>query len=236
MVLKKYLISIIIILTFSEANAQFSKKFTADLGVGYFINPTEWAKEDGTPYVFGGFWDAFAFTGRFQYNITDKIALGIKSDYIMFWWWDDPREDYSPSDYWSYFELVNLQPLVRYKILNKKLSPYIEGGIGVTFYYGYVEPTTKVIDNYYPAGPDDWWVSIDQVELREPGIDIYTSGAFSYFFGIGAQYDISQSIGIFACFSYHNANSSSNQTLQQDLVYLGVNGGININFVKSKTL
>lgn len=223
------------LLSISVAQGQFDRKFTFDFGVGYAIPNGESLRDDNVPYFYSNLLGGISFMAQAKYNLNPKMAIGLKVDYSGFSYWFDPRTTNSDS-YESFMNIINIGPIARYRVLNGKFSPFFVGGIGLGIYNGERASTSIFVDEFFPAGPDDSFASIDYVILREPGVIIENNIQFSGFAGLGFELDVSQSVGIFVLGTYNYINSQNDETLRQNILYPAFSAGVNLNFVKSKTL
>ena len=230
------LLILLLLLSTSYAEAQFERKFTFDVGVGYSIPNGEALREDNVPYFYSNLLGGISFMAQAKYNFSSKIAVGLKVDYSGFSYWYDPRSvNINNDSYESFMNVINVGPIVRYRILNGKFSPFIVAGAGIGIYNGERASTNIVINDFFPAGPDEAYASIDYVIFREPGIIIQNNIQFSGSLGLGLELDVSQSVGVFILGSYNYINSINDETLRQNILYPTISAGVNLNFIKSKT-
>lgn len=233
--MKRYLIVLISVFSFHASQAQFEKKLTFDFSLGYAIPFGEDLREDRLPYFYSNMSDGLGFAADFQYNLSRKISVGLRGEYTEIWGWYDPRKsEVDPNDA-SYITLVGISPYGKYRILDKKISPFVILAFGATIYNGERSPANTLIEDFFVSDPDSWQIPINEVLIREPGQVVETSIAPNSALGIGVEMDISETIGVFILGNYNVVFTGQNEELRQNMQYFFISGGINLNFVKSKT-
>jgi len=218
------------------AKAQFQKKFTIDVGVSPLIPSQQALRSDRTPYLFSNFQFGYGLYSNLLYNISRKLSVGASINISTFRSWKDPRTEGGNDQ--SYFNIYNFAPNVKYKIVSKKISPFVIGGVGLSVYHSKRAQSTVLLRDFYSIDFTDQvnFVSIDQVLIREPGFEVKPKAAFSALAGFGIDVKISESIGITAMACYNVSFTSGNTTIDQNLNYLSFPIGVNLSIGKSKTL
>ena len=233
--MKKYYIVILLLMASLTVKAQFDKKFTFDVSVGYAQPMGDELRKDRIPHLYANFSEGYNFSAKAQYNLNPKLSFGMLGEVTRFAGWTDPREGGLENE-GSFINTLNFAPFARYKFLNGNFSPYVLAGFGVSVYNGERSSTGVLIEDFYtaPAGVD--FVSIDEVLLREPKTVVENNSASYFIGGVGVEYQMSQTVGLFVQANYNFINSAGNELLRQDIAYTSMQLGVNLNLAKSKTL
>ncbi|MEQ8358269.1 MAG: hypothetical protein RH860_02200 [Cytophagales bacterium] len=235
--MQRILTIIVILLSVSSiSKAQFEKKLTFDFSLGYAIPMGEDLREDRLPYFYSNMSSGFAFAADFQYNLNKKLSIGMRGEYTDFWSWYDPRSSQVDDSDESWITLISINPYARYKILDKKISPFVVVSAGATIYNGERSPSNIVIKDFYASNPESYQAPINEVTIRESGQSLNTTLVPNTMAGLGVQMDVSQFIGVFLQANYNLVFTNQDEVLRQNMQYVLVTGGVNLNFVKSKTL
>ena len=149
--MQKLLFLIAILFIVNSAQAQFEKKLTFDFSLGYAIPFGDDLREDRLPYYYSNMSSGLGFSADVQYNLNKKISIGLRGEYTEIWGWYDPRKSEVDENDESYISLVSFNPYAKYNILDKKISPFVLLGAGVTIYNGERSPTTTVIRDFYTS-------------------------------------------------------------------------------------
>lgn len=230
------------ILFCSGAIAQFQKKFTIDLGVSYLYPSKEKLRDDRLPYLFSNFENGYGVYANLLYNLSRKFSVGIAANLSSFRSWKDPRTEGTGDN--SYFNVYSIDPNIKYKIFDKRVSLFVMAGAGASVYHAKRAMATVLLQDFYLVdfqtrdleGNQVEYNSIDQVLLREPGFEIKPTTAFNVLGAMGLDIKISETIGLTLMACYNISLTSSNFTLDQDLKYLSFPIGVNLSLGKSKTL
>jgi opacity protein-like surface antigen len=233
---KKLVVLVCFLVSIQSAFAQFEKKLTFDFSVGYALPLGDALQEDRLPFFFSNLNSGIAILSDAQYNINPHLSVGLQGEYTRFFSWADPRFGSNQTEDNSKINLINLNPFVRYRILKGKLSPFMIGSIGATFYNGERERVEITLNDFFLANPQDSYVSIEQVVLREPGQSLSNTFTPNVFVGGGIDYNLTASMGLFLNVTYNTVFTKNDEVLRQNLSYPLFSIGVNANFVKSKTL
>jgi hypothetical protein len=237
--MKVYKLVLMFILTATlSVQAQFQRKFTIDVGVSYLYPHGGDLRGDRLPYLFSNFEYGYGTYTNLLYNWSRKFSVGIAGNISSFRSWQDPRKAASTDE--SYFNIYNVNPNIKYKIIVRDISPFIMIGAGVSVYHARRAQSKVLIQDFYPwdyelDGEYDW-VSIDEVLIREPGFEIKPQAAFNTVWAMGLDFKVSESVGITVMACYNLSFTGRNITLDQNLRYLSFPIGVNLSIGKSKTL
>jgi hypothetical protein len=221
-----------------DVQAQFQRKITIDVGVSYLYPDGGELREDRLPYLFSNFEYGYGTYTNLLYNFSKKFSVGIAANISSFRSWQDPRKAASVDE--SYFNIYNVNPNIKYKIIVRDVSPFVMVGAGISVYHARRAQSKVLIKNFYPwdyevLGEYDW-VSIDEVLIREPGFEIKPKAAFNTVWAVGLDFKVSESVGITAMACYNLSFTGRSFTLDQNLRYLSFPVGVNLSIGKSKTL
>lgn len=218
------------------ANAQFEKKLTFDFSLGYAIPVGEDLKDDRLPFFFSNLSTGLTFMADFQYNLDEHFAIGMMGEYTRFYSWEDPRVGSTSTNSASFINVINFNPYFRYRILKGKISPFVNGSMGVSMINGERSPSEFIIEDFFSAGTNSQFVSIDKVTFRERGEVLARQFRPNVMAGGGLDYNLSQSLGLFFDVTYTVIFTSGDEVLRQTIQYPTFRIGANVNFVKAKTL
>lgn len=233
--------NIIIVLTLATvltAQAQFQRKFTIDVGVSYLYPDGGDFRGDRLPYLFSNFEYGVGTYTNLLYNLNRKFSVGVAANISVFRSWQDPRKAASVDE--SYFNIYNVNPNIKYKILVRDVSPFVMVGAGVSVFHSRRAQSQTLIKDFYPwdfqqDGESDW-VSIDEVLVREPGFELKPQAAFNTLWAIGLDFKVSESVGLTVMACYNLSFTGRDVILDQNLRYLSFPVGVNLSIGKSKTL
>jgi hypothetical protein len=232
------LILVFVLVTALQVQAQFQRKFTIDVGVSYLYPHGGELRGDRLPYLFSNFEYGYGTYTNLLYNFSKKFSVGLAVNLSTFQSWQDPRKAASVDQ--SYFNIYNVNPNIKYKILVRDISPFVMVGAGMSVYHARRAQSKVLIKNFYPwdfeqDGEFDW-VSIDEVLIREPGFEIKPQAAFNTVWALGLNFKVSESVGITVMACYNLSFTGRSVTLDQNLRYLSFPVGVNLSIGKSKTL
>lgn len=221
-----------------QSQAQFQKKFTIDVGVSYLYPQGGELRGDRLPYLFSNFDYGYGTYTNLLYNFSRKFSVGLAANISSFRSWQDPRKAASTDE--SYFNIYNVNPNIKYKIIVSDISPFVMVGAGMSIYHARRAQSKVLIKDFFPwdfeFDGEQEWVSIDEVLIREPGFEIKPQAAFNTVWALGLDFKISDSVGITVMACYNLSFTGRNVILDQNLRYLSFPVGVNLSIGKSKTL
>ncbi len=236
---KKISLLLPLLLASMLALGQYEKKITVRLQSGSLYPMGGKLKPDLTPFLYSNFaFGANSFVS-IQYNTQGRMSYGIMAGPSFFFSFSTP-ESYQvfSENAFNSFDLTSLGVYAKMKVFKKaRLNPYVALGTQASYYWGQIGETNNVINNYFPLTPDQTssFVSIERVVITTPSQNIQDNAAWGFNSAIGAEFDISQTIGLFLEGLYVFHYTAFRADLQQNLNSLGVNIGFTFNFFRAKT-
>ena len=229
----------ILFLAGSTVQAQFQKKFTLELSLSPLLPQSATLRDNRLPYLFSNFEYGAGGSATLVYNMNRRLSVGITGGISSFRSWQDPRTDIQEIDR-SFFNVYSFMPNFKYRLLKRRISPFVTGGAGFSIYHAERAQTTVLIDAFYPVDFEtegiSSYVSIDQVLIREPGYRVDPKGAAQVMTGFGIDFRISETVGFSVMACYQTAFTAGNTQLDQNVRYFSFPIGLNLSLGKSKTL
>jgi hypothetical protein len=235
-----YIFSILLVLTLSDAYAQYQKKVTIRVQAGYANPSGESLRDDLQPFFFSnlGFGAGAGFAA--QYNTKGLLSYGGQVTTASFFNLSAIEDEDISFEGNSYFQINTINAFIKARFLqNFVVSPYAFGGPHIAYYYGERAGQETVISDYFVLDPTfefgNPFLSIDEVIINESSQQVDDVISWGFNAGVGLEADISQTFGIFLEGKYVFTYAANEELLRQNLAYGEVSLGLSINLFRSKT-
>lgn len=215
------------------AHGQFENRLNLYTGLG--IIPFEPDETPQTESVFQGYRTVSFLHAYLGYSINRKVALGGTFRQLV-----TSKENYLLSN-----SMIGFGVKYNFIPYDKPISPFAYADFGINYTYISQQQNTQTIA--VEPSDDPTAITVSEVTLQEPEIQLNVFPSFSTLIGIGAEFTLNnvrkKNIGFFLFTGYSISNTADQNNVKEifpkntsQFNYFLICGGLRFSFLQRKTL
>lgn len=229
----RYSLLILLLAASLLAHGQFENRLNLYTGLG--IIPFEPDESLQTESVFQGYRTVPFLHAYLGYSINRKVALGGTFRQII-----TSKENYLLSN-----SMIGFGMKYNFIPYDKPISPFAYADFGINYTYLSQQQNTQTIA--VEPSDDPTAITVSEVTLQEPEIQLNIFPSFSALFGVGAEFTLNnvrkKNIGFFLFTGYSISNTADQNNVKEifpkntsQFNYFLICGGLRFSFLQRKTL
>jgi len=215
------------------AHGQFENRLNLYTGLG--IIPFKPDEQVQTESVFQGYRTVPFLHAYLGYSINRKVALGGTFRQII-----TSKENYLLSN-----SMIGFGVKYNFIPYDKPISPFAYADFGINYTYISQQQNTQTITSEPSEDPTE--ITVNEVTLQEPEIQLNVFPSFSALIGVGAEFTLNnvrkKNIGFFLFTGYSISNTADQNNVKEifpkntsQFNYFLICGGLRFSFLQRKTL
>lgn len=215
------------------AHGQFENRLNLYTGLG--IIPFKPDEQVQTESVFQGYRTVPFLHAYLGYSINRKVALGGAFRQIV-----TSKENYLLSN-----SMIGFGVKYNFIPYDKPISPFAYADFGINYTYISQQQNTQTITSEPSEDPTE--ITVNEVTLQEPEIQLNVFPSFSALIGVGAEFTLNnvrkKNIGFFLFTGYSISNTADQNNVNEifpkntsQFNYFLICGGLRFSFLQRKTL
>jgi len=229
----KYALLIYLLATSQLVHGQFENRLNLYTGLG--IIPFEPDEQVQTESVFQGYRTVPFLHAYLGYSINRKVALGGTFRQII-----TSKENYLLSN-----SMIGFGVKYNFFPYDKPISPFAYADFGINYTYISQQQNTQTITSEPSDDPTE--LTVNEVTLQEPEIQLNVFPSFSALIGVGAEFTLKnvrkKNLGFFLFTAYSISNTADKNNVKEifpnntsQFNYFLICGGLRFSFLQRKTI